>query len=72
MVSTSQLLLATRATLLTQQPPKKQIPGVLSISLTQLTWKPNTPDAAEEVAAQIASISGQSTSEKVARKLHLI
>ena len=59
MVSTNQLLLTTRATLLTQQPPKKQIPGILSISVTQLTWKPNTPEAAEDIAAQIASISGQ-------------
>ncbi|KAL0053658.1 hypothetical protein WJX82_009019 [Trebouxia sp. C0006] len=57
MVSTN-LLLTKRAVLLTQQPPKQQIPGIFCMSQIQLDWKPNAPDTAQEITADVATISG--------------
>ena len=57
MVSTN-LLLTTRAALLTQQQPKQQVPGIFAMSQTQLEWKPNAPDALQEIRADVALISG--------------
>ena len=57
MVSTN-LLLTKRAVLLTQQQPKQQIPGIFAMSQTHLEWRPNAPDASQEVTADVATISG--------------
>ncbi|DBA86886.1 TPA: hypothetical protein ACH3X2_005346 [Trebouxia sp. C0005] len=52
------LLLTKRAILLTQQSPKQQIPGIFCMSQIQLDWKPNAPDTAQEITADVATISG--------------
>lgn len=53
------LLFTKRAVLLTQQQPKQQIPGIFCMSRTQMSWQPNVPDAAQEVTADVATISGE-------------
>ena len=63
------LLLTKRAVLHSQQPPKQQTPGIFCMSRTQLEWKPNTPNAAQEITADVATISGQHNCLVLSRKV---